>query len=98
MKLRARLFVTSLLIAVPLAIGLFVIDERMRLGAMEEELRRSVEFDLSTGLRERCEVDPPRLGRPGRGNGPPAPMPPPPPPRRGFGPGGGCRAARRARV
>ena len=83
MTLRTRLFLTSLVIAVPLAVALFVINERMRLGAMEEELRASVDFDLSSGLRERCEMDPPRAGRPGRGNGPPAPAPPPP---RGFGP------------
>ena len=80
MTLRTRLFLTSLVIAVPLAVALFVINERMRLGAMEEELRASVDFDLSSGLRERCEMDPPRAGRPGRGNGPPAPAPPPPPP------------------
>lgn len=50
MNLRTRLFLTSLFIAVPLAAALFLIDGRLRLTAKEQELRRSVEFDVSTGL------------------------------------------------
>jgi hypothetical protein len=51
MTLRARLFVTSLLIAVPLAAGWFLIDTRMRLATKEQELRQSVAFDVSAGRR-----------------------------------------------
>lgn len=97
MTLRSRLFLTTLLIAVPLAITLFLVEDRIRLSAMEQELRRSVAFDLSAGLQQRCESDPPRIGRPGRGGG--APPPPrfpgrarggtPPPNGRGPGPGNG---------
>lgn len=106
MTLRARLFLTSLLIAVPLAVALFLIEERVRLASMELELRRSVEFDVSAGIRERCEADPPRIGRPGRGGGPPprpggtpGPGAPGVPPPEGRGPGhgghGGPRGAGR---
>ena len=97
MTLRSRLFLTTLLIAVPLAITLFLVEDRIRLSAMEQELRRSVAFDLSAGLQQRCESDPPRIGRPGRGGGPPPPprFPgrarggTPPPNGRGPGPGNG---------
>ncbi len=43
----------------------------MRLATKEQELRRSVEFDIAGGLRERCEANPPQMGRPGRGGVPP---------------------------
>jgi two-component system sensor histidine kinase BaeS len=82
MSLRTRLFLTSLLVAVPLAAALFMIDTNMRLVSREQGLRRSVELDVSAGLRERCEADPPRFGRPGRGGG----EPPPEGPGRGPGP------------
>jgi len=82
MTLRARLFLTSLLIAVPLAAALFLIDGDMRLAGMEEELRRSVEADVVNGFKDRCEADPPQAGRPGRGGsgrpGPPGGAPEPP--------------------
>ncbi len=67
MTLRTRLFLTGLAVAVPLAAAWFLIDTRMRLATKEDELRQSVAFDLATGLKERCEADPPRAGRPGRG-------------------------------
>jgi hypothetical protein len=70
MTLRTRLFVTGALVAVPLAVGYFFLDTRMRLGAKEDELRVSVAYDLANGLRDRCEADPPRTGRPGRGGDP----------------------------
>jgi signal transduction histidine kinase len=95
MTLRARLFLTSLLIAVPLAVAWFLFDSHLRLATKEQELRRSVEVDLANGLRERCEADPPRTGRPGRGGGPPpratAPEANPrgAPPGEGSGPGRG---------
>ena len=93
MNLRARLFLTSLAVALPLATALFFIDDRIRLTAMEESLRRAVAFDVATGLQDRCEIDPPRSGRPGRGGGPPPGRQGPgpgrfgPPPGGGFGPG-----------
>jgi signal transduction histidine kinase len=67
MTLRMRLFVTGLLVALPLAVGWVAIDTRMRLAAKDEELRLSLDYDVANGLRERCEADPPRTGRPGRG-------------------------------
>ena len=89
MTLRTRLFVTSLAIAVPLSVTWFLFDTHVRLGSKELELRRSVESDIANGLQERCEANPPRAGRPGRGGGAqarPVPpqrderQPPPPPP------------------
>jgi signal transduction histidine kinase len=95
MTLRVRLFLTSLMIAVPLAVAWFLFDSHLRLGTKEQELRRSVEFDVSSGLQERCEADPPQSGRPGRGGvapprtAPPEPGPRPPAPRPGPGQGRG---------
>lgn len=86
MTLRTRLFVTSGLIAVPVIVALFLIDDRFRLASMEETLQRGIELDLATGLRARCEtgVRPspgPPAGRPsGRPPGPPGGRPPGPPP------------------
>lgn len=71
MSLRARLFVTGLLVALPLAVGWFFIDSHMRLRTKEDELRQSVAFDVASGLRTRCEATPPQTGRPGRGGNPP---------------------------
>lgn len=83
MSLRVRLFVTSLAIALPLAVALFLVDERVRLGFMEEDLRRAVEIDVANGLLARCEAAPPVTGRPGRGVGrDPERRRPAPPPRR----------------
>ncbi len=84
MTLRTRLFVTSGLIAVPLIVALFLIDERFRLASMEETLRRAVDIDLATGLRARCEsgVRPPLGPPPGSPAGEPGDLrrPPPRPP------------------
>jgi two-component system, OmpR family, sensor histidine kinase BaeS len=100
MTLRARLFFTSLIVAVPLSVGWFLFDSHLRLGTKELELRQSVEYDVSNGIQERCEADPPRIGRPGRGGvvpsrpGPPRSGPPgvaPPGPGPGRGRGGGQR-------
>jgi len=106
MTLRVRLFLTALLIAVPLSVAWFLFDSHLRLITKEQELRRSVELDLAAGLQERCEADPPREGRPGRGGDPPRarkPDPAGPPldalPRGGAGldrrPGGGPRGPAR---
>lgn len=86
MSLRTRLFVTSLILAVPLAVALFLVDERVRLGFMEEDLRRSVGVDVANGLLARCEAAPPTTGRPGRGVGrePERRRPAPPPRRDGY--------------
>jgi signal transduction histidine kinase len=106
MTLRVRLFLTSLAIALPLSVAWFFFDSHLRLTTKEEELRRSVELDISAGLQERCEADPPRAGRPGRGGDPsrarkrdPAGPPPDAPPRNGLAPdrrpGGGPRGPAR---
>lgn len=67
MTLRTRLFMTSGLVAVPLVVGSFLLDERLRLGAMEDTLRSAVDNDLAFGLKDRCEsgIGPPPA--PGRG-------------------------------
>ncbi len=86
MTLRTRLFVTSGLVAVPLVLGSFLLDERLRLNAMEDGLRSAVDNDLAFGLKDRCESGveprpaprdlpspggpPGRGGRPGGGPGP----------------------------
>jgi hypothetical protein len=70
MTLRVRLLLTGLATAVPLAIGYFLIDTQQRLANKEQELQLSLELDVRNGLRERCEADPPRMGRPGRGGSP----------------------------
>jgi signal transduction histidine kinase len=106
MTVRFRLFLTALLIAVPLSVAWFLFDSHLRLSTKEQELRRSVELDLASGLQERCEADPPREGRPGRGGDPPRArrtgadgQPPNAPPRRGAAadrrPGGGPRGPAR---
>jgi signal transduction histidine kinase len=106
MTLRVRLFLTALLIAVPLSVAWFLFDSHLRLTTKEQELRRSLDLDLAAGLQERCEADPPREGRPGRGGEPPrarrpSPAGPPPdaPPRNDptpdRRPGGGPRGPAR---
>ena len=70
MTLRMRLFVTGALVAVPLAAAYLVFDARQQLAAKQEELRLSLELEVVNGLRQRCEADPPREGRPGRGGSP----------------------------
>ncbi len=90
MTLRARLFVTSGLIAVPVIVVLFLIDERFRLASMEETLRRAIDIELTSGLLDRCEAGIRRPGPPpGPGPPPPGNRRPPPGPPGGPGPGGG---------
>ncbi len=79
MTLRTRLFVTSGVIAIPVAVALVLIEERGRMSAMEADLRRAVDLDLVTGLRARCEsgVRPvPALPRPPTGTQSPRARPP----------------------
>jgi signal transduction histidine kinase len=77
--LRTRLFTTGLLVALPLAIVLAVIEQRFRLADMRSTLQTQVSVELEGGLRERCERDPARVDRPGLG---------PPSDPLGRGPGG----------
>ncbi len=82
MTLRTRLFMTSGLVAVPLVVGSFLLDERLRLNAMEDALRSAVANELAFGLEDRCES----------GVGPPPDrrfLPPRGPRGRGGPPGGG---------
>lgn len=83
MTLRTRLFVTSGLVAVPLVVGSFLLDERLRLNAMEDTLRSTIDTELAFGLRDRCEsgLVPPAAPRRG-------PFAPPGPGGRGARPGG----------
>jgi HAMP domain-containing protein len=71
--LRTRLFISSGLVAVPLVVGSFLLDERLRLNAMEDALRSTVANDLAFGLKDRCEsgIGPPPGGRGGPPGGGP---------------------------
>lgn len=73
MSLRSRLFVTSVAVAVPLALVWFLVDGRLRLANKADELRFAVAVDVENGLQVRCEANPPAVGRPGRAGGPPSP-------------------------
>ena len=55
MKLRTRLFVTSLGVAIPLALVVFAVNERLRLTDMEQNLRRSIESPALQGALGQCE-------------------------------------------
>ncbi len=70
MTLRSRLFVSSLAVALPLAVGLFLIDERFRLADMEQTLRRFVQGEMTGESLARCQQDPFRFGK----VGPPPPL------------------------
>lgn len=54
MTLRTRLLATSLLVALPLAFVLFLIDDRLRVNDMTERLDQFTRTELAAGLRERC--------------------------------------------
>lgn len=83
MTLRTRLFMTSGLVAVPLVVGSFLVDERLRLNAMEDTLRSTIDSEMVFGLKDRCEsgVVPPPAPRRGT-------MAPTGPDGRGGRPGG----------
>jgi signal transduction histidine kinase len=55
--LRTRLLATTLAVAVPLTVVLFLIAERTRHADMEASLDRMLAAELSTGLVARCEAD-----------------------------------------
>jgi signal transduction histidine kinase len=96
MKLRARLALTGVAVAVVLVAGLLWLDARSRharaAGALGGTTLRSL---VGPGQRERCEASSgpfragppalPRSGGPGPRGGPP-PLPPPPPPPEGGPP------------
>lgn len=69
MTLRSRLLATSLCVAIPLGMAWSLSDAYSRQRNRLEQLRLAVDLDMAEGLLERCEADPPREGRPGRGGG-----------------------------
>lgn len=95
MTLRVRLLATSLLVALPLAFVLFIIDDKLRFADMSDRLDQFTRAEIASGAQDRClsndgvfDPGPPRPQRPPR---PPrendfGPPPPPPEGRRG-GPG-----------
>lgn len=90
MTLRVRLLATSLLVALPLAFVLFLIDDKLRFADMSDRLDQFTRAEIASGAQDRCLANDGVFQ-----NGPPRPPrendfgPPPPPPqgRRG-GPGG----------
>ena len=100
MTLRQRLFVTSLGAGVPLAVGLFVAADWVRLRQMDDSLRQYVARETATADRARCEANPGAFGPGGppwpppgadRRGGPPPDRDGPPPDRGGSPPGRGGR-------
>lgn len=94
MTLRARLLITSLLVALPLAFVLFIVDDKLRFADMSDRLDQFTRAEIASGVQDRClsndglfDQGPPRGPRPPRegGFGPP----PPPPPGQGRRGGGG---------
>jgi signal transduction histidine kinase len=76
-KLRVRLSLVSLALALPTIGMLYVVDARARVRAAERLLGRAVVLQLrEVGERERCEADPVAWG--GRPRPPPREGPPPP--------------------
>ena len=58
MQLRPRVAITSLLIAVPAALVLFVTINSMRTADLSLTLERVVKAQINDQVRERCESDP----------------------------------------
>jgi signal transduction histidine kinase len=65
MTLRTRLLATSVAVALPLALGLFFMDERLRFADMTDRVEQLVDTELASGVRDRC------LARDGLLEGPP---------------------------
>ncbi len=85
MTLRVRLLRTSLLVALPLAIVLFLIDDKLRFADMSDRLDQFTRAELASGAQDRC-LDNDGVFDPG------GPRPPrPPSPREDFGPGASAR-------
>src|SRR5436190_18519287 len=72
MKLRPRLILTALLVAIPIAIALFAVNEWLRTRDMRLALGRMITSQMTDDTRERCESNPnwflagPRPDRPTR--------------------------------
>jgi two-component system sensor histidine kinase BaeS len=74
-KLRTRLFVTSLAVVVPLALSLMWLADRERYSGMEQSLRQSIDAEIARGTVDLCAAGRPGppggRGLPGRPEGPP---------------------------
>lgn len=88
MTLRVRLLLTSMAVAVPLASGLFLINDRLRQADMRERLTQFAETELSSGIADRCRDNNGLQGRPGPLQGRPDDRPWPGGDGRGMGRGG----------
>jgi len=93
MTLRLRLLATSLLVALPLAFVLFIVDDKLRFADMSDRLDQFTRAEIASGVQDRClanggviDQGPPRPPRPPRENDF-EPPPPPPPQGRPGGPG-----------
>ena len=73
MSLRQRLLITTLAVAVPLTMALFVVADRYRQADMEDTIERFLSAELGGGIIDRCEAEGglprPVLQRPGRSGG-----------------------------
>src|SRR4051812_15210614 len=58
MKLRARLVISALVVAIPLAVVLFVLNDRARENERRTAFSRVVTGLLTDDLRDRCESNP----------------------------------------
>lgn len=87
MTLRVRLLLTSLLVALPLAFVLFIVDDKLRFADMSDRLDQFTRAEIASGAQERCAssdgVFDPNEARPPRPPREPGFGPPPPPPREG---------------
>lgn len=98
MTLRIRLLVTSLLVALPLAFVLFVIDDKLRFADMSDRLDQFTRAEMASGVEDRCLASdgvfesgatrPPRPPREPGFDGPPPQKGPPRPPGGRGGRGG----------
>jgi signal transduction histidine kinase len=95
MTLRVRLLATSLLVALPLAFVLFIVDDKLRFADMSDRLDQFTRAEIASGVQDRClsndgvfDPQPPRPPRPPRENGFEPPPPPPQGRRGGSGPEG----------
>lgn len=82
MTLRPRLLLTSLLVALPLALVLFVIDDKLRFADMADRLDQFTRAEMASGAQDRC-LSSDGVFESGRAPGPPRDGfgPPPLPPR-----------------
>ena len=81
MTLRLRLLLTSLAVALPLAGGLFLIQQREKLADMRERLGQFAQAELASDVLARCQARGGLIGRPPRPAGDPSAVADPPPER-----------------